>query len=183
MVLEQKTLAMKQALPVGNILLGLLYMSIAVAILVAAMLAVPTKTSSLRPSHVPDDTKSADSPAGSKAKAVLGGQVVFVEIADTPTSQEHGLSGHKKLGADEGMLFVFVSPGEYGFWMKDMRFPIDIIWLDQNLRVADVWENAEPSSYPKIFTPRAPSQYVLEVPAGFFAKHQLKIGNILEILK
>lgn len=155
-------------------LLGVIYASIAVAILVAAMFVIPAKTSSLRPIR-----ELADS----KPKVILGGQEVAVDIADTPALQEQGLSFREALGTNEGMLFVFAEQRPYGFWMKDMRFPIDIIYFDQNRHLVDVWERADPSSYPKIFTPRAPAQFVLEVPAGFFSKHNLKIGNMLELVR
>ena len=143
---------MKQTLPIGKLLLGGLYMSIVIAVLVAAMFATTTKKD-----H--------------QIRVILGGAQVFVEIADTSSLREKGLSGHKKLSADQGMLFVFQESQQYGFWMKDMLFPIDIIWFDSNRKIVDVWENATPESYPKIFTPRALSLFVLEVPAGFFAEH------------
>lgn len=165
----------------GRLLLGILYASIAVAILVAVMFAISVKDpSSSRPSRVPR-YGSGDPSAGSKV--ILGGTTeVIVVISDTPELRERGLSGREKLAANEGMLFVFEEPRPYGFWMKDMRFSIDIIWFDQNRKIIDVWESAHPSSYPKVFTPRAPAQFVLEVPAGFFANHNLKIGNTIEIL-
>lgn len=145
-------------------LLGVLYTSIAVAILVAAMLAIPAKIAN-------------------KPKVILGGQEIVVDIADTPALQEQGLSGHNELGANEGMFFIFAESHPYGFWMKDMRFPIDIIYFDQNRKIVDVWERADPASYPKVFTPRASAQFVLEVPAGFFTERHLKVGNILELVR
>lgn len=117
----------------------------------------------------------------SRANVFLGGEEISVTIADTPSLQARGLGGHEKLEPNEGMLFVFPEPVLAGFWMKDMLFPIDIIYFDANRRIIDVWGNATPESYPKIFIPRAPAQFVLEVPAGFFAEHRLKMGNILEI--
>lgn len=149
---------------IGRILLGALYTSIAVAILVAAMLAVSPK----KPRQ---------------PRVFLGNQEVIVTIADTPALREKGLSGHEALTPDEGMLFIFPEPGFHGFWMKDMLFPIDIIWFDSNQQIVDVWESATPASYPKVFTPRASAQFVLEVPAGFFANHAFKVGDTLEILK
>lgn len=155
---------MKSKLISDRFLLGILYAIIATAILVAAILAEPSKTP-----HKP--------------RVFLGGQEIVVDIADTPASQEHGLSGHEALGESEGMLFIFPAPTAQGFWMKDMRFPIDIIYFDQNHRVVDVWEGASPSSYPKIFTPSVPAQFVLEVQAGFFAEHHLKVGNMFELVR
>ena len=113
----------------------------------------------------------------------LGGETLKLEIADTEILREQGLSGHKPLGMNEGMLFAFPEEGFHSFWMKDMTFPIDILWLDSDYHIMDVRERAQPSSYPEIFTPRMPSQYVLELPEGFFENHSLKIGNTLEIIK
>lgn len=155
----------------GRLLLGILYASIAVAILVAAMFVASIKDTSSRPSRVP-----------AYSKVILGGTEVIVMTSDTSELQERGLSGREKLAANEGMLFVFKEARPYGFWMKDMHFSIDIIWFDQSRKIVDVWESAHPSSYPKVFTPRAPARFVLEVPAGFFANHNLKIGNTIEIL-
>ena len=116
-----------------------------------------------------------------QAKVLLGGAEILVTVADTPSTRARGLSGHDKLEPNDGMLFVFPESKLHGFWMKDMQFPIDIIWFDANHRVVDVSERADPESYPKVFIPRVPAQFVLEVPAGFFSDHHIKLGNILEI--
>src|SRR3989344_7332267 len=68
----------------------------------------------------------------------IAGQEVKVELALTPEEQTQGFSGRSGLGENEGMLFVFDTPGKYGFWMKDMLFPIDIIWLAPDSRVGYV---------------------------------------------
>lgn len=114
---------------------------------------------------------------------MIGGTPISVEIADTDFLRERGLSGRESLGPEEGMLFVFPTEGLYQFWMKDMRFSIDIVWLDAEYRIADVHQRVNPETYPEIFTPKVKAQYVLELPAGFFENHQLKAGNILEIIK
>jgi hypothetical protein len=155
---------MTRTVLIGKLLLGVLYISITVAILVAVILAISPK----KP-HQP--------------KVFLTGVEVMVTIADTPHQREKGLSGQKALASNEGMLFIFPETGLHGFWMKDMLFPIDIIWFDANRRIADVWENASPASFPQIYTPRALSQFVLEVPAGFFADHALNVGDTIEILR
>lgn len=116
-------------------------------------------------------------------RAFLGGEALVLEIADTDALHTRGLSGHKPLAENEGMLFVFPKDGLYGFWMKDMLFPLDILWLDSEYRIIDVREGATPESYPQIFTPSTPARYVLELSSGFFSKHKLKNGNILEIMK
>lgn len=154
---------MEQTAITGKIFLGALYVSIVVAILAMVIVTVSQKV-----------------PA--ESRVFIGGQEIVVSIADTKVLREKGLSGHKNLKLNEGMLFMFPKPGNYGFWMKDMLFPVDVIWLDAHRKIIDVWERAEPVSYPKIVTPRAPAQFVLEVPAGFFNEHHLNVGDILEIL-
>ena len=122
----------------------------------------------------------------------IGGQVIKVDLALTPTEQEKGLSGRKSLAEDAGMLFIFPKPSRNYFWMPDMNFPIDIIWLaphslgevglDENLQVIYIKKDASPGSYPETFGPNENSKYVLEVSAGFSEKNNVKEGNLVEFL-
>lgn len=96
----------------------------------------------------------------------INGKSLIVEVVDTPETRSKGLSGHKPLQNNEGMLFVFEKPGFYGFWMKDMTFAIDILWLDEDFKVVDAWLNASPGSYPKTYTPKNKAKYVLETNPG-----------------
>lgn len=113
----------------------------------------------------------------------IGGRVIEVERAVTGEQRMHGLSARGGLAKDTGMLFVFTNDDTYGFWMKDMRFPIDIIWLDASYTIVDMEERVEPATYPTVFYPSAPARYVLEVPAGFVQEHGLSIGLSGEILE
>lgn len=115
--------------------------------------------------------------------AFLGGEALVLEVADTDRLRTKGLSGHAPLRQNEGMLFVFSEDDYYGFWMKDMLFPIDIIWLDREYRIVDKKEHAAPESYPQVFVPEEPARYVVELSAGFFAEHHLEVGNIMQIAK
>ncbi len=112
-----------------------------------------------------------------KSKVVLGGKTFFVEVAETKLFQERGLSGHKPLQSNEGMFFVFEKPDNYGFWMKDMTFPIDIIWFGPDYKITHIEKAVDPRTYPKIFYPGADSQYVLEVSSGVSDALNLKIGD------
>lgn len=131
----------------------------------------------------PGDGIRNSTPAGqtvqdSSRKTIhIGGREVTVTVADTPDSRERGLSGRNGLAPDEGMLFVFPSDARYGFWMKDMRFPIDILWLSSRSEVIEIRQRVSPLSYPAVFTPRAPARYVLELPAGFVEAYNVKIGD------
>jgi uncharacterized protein len=109
----------------------------------------------------------------------LAGEKIQVSVANTPETREKGLSGWTDLGRDEGMLFVFDAEGKHGLWMKDMLFPIDILWISTAGTVVDILEKVSPSTYPEIFTPSSPARYVLELPAGFVRDHNLSIGDIV----
>ncbi len=85
-----------------------------------------------------------------------------VEIADTKEERDKGLSGRKDLKNVNGMLFVFDTTDYHGIWMKDMRFPIDVIWVSEDLKVISVERNLQPSSYPKSFIPPTPARYAIE---------------------
>ena len=87
-----------------------------------------------------------------------------------------GLSGRDGLGVNEGMLFAFDEPGTHGFWMKDMKFPIDIIWIS-NSEVIYVLSNLNPDSYPTIFSPPEPVSQVLEVKAGTILRLNVVEGD------
>ena len=108
---------------------------------------------------------------------VINNTAFNVDIADNDTDRANGLSGRKFLSDGAGLLFIFDNPGIYPFWMKDMNFPIDIIWIDENLKVVYIKENALPESYPEIFNPNIKAMYVLEVNSGEVGLNKIKIGD------
>ncbi|MBI4160668.1 MAG: DUF192 domain-containing protein [Candidatus Yanofskybacteria bacterium] len=110
----------------------------------------------------------------------LGNRTIRAEVADTPEKRARGLSARDELADDEGMLFVFNEPGYHGFWMKEMRFPIDIIWADFSGRIVDIATGVMPETYPQVFKPREQAKYVLELNAGFAADNMIKIGGTME---
>ncbi len=98
--------------------------------------------------------------------------------ANTIESREKGLGGMDKLSDNSIMLFTFDHSDNYGFWMKDMKFPIDIIWLDEDYKIIHIEEKVSPESYPKIFYPGEKSLYVIEMNAGFAKKYDIKLNDI-----
>lgn len=74
------------------------------------------------------------------------------------------------------MLFVFEKADYHSFWMKDMKFAIDIIWIDEDKKITDITHNATPGTYPEIFKPSLPAKYVLEVMSGWIEKNNIEIG-------
>ena len=111
----------------------------------------------------------------------LASTTITADVADTQALQERGLGGRASLSDSQGMFFVFNRPELYGFWMKDMIIPIDIIWLDENLKIVYLKENVSPSTYPESFTPRTPALYVLEVASGFSRLHNVKVGDVIKV--
>ena len=104
-----------------------------------------------------------------------------LEIADSPTERTQGLSDRPSLPDDSGMLFIFDEPGYYSFWMKNMLFPIDIIWLDENWRIVKIDENILPETYPALLDPPSPVKYVLEINAGKARELELELGERISL--
>jgi uncharacterized membrane protein (UPF0127 family) len=107
----------------------------------------------------------------------IEGKSLRVAVADTDALRAQGLSGSDPLAENEGMLFVFAEDGTYSFWMKDMRYAIDILWLDAEGRVVHIEKGIAPETYPTSFTSHSPSRYVLEVRAGYADQHDIQIGS------
>ena len=110
----------------------------------------------------------------------IAGQNIKVELALSREELMQGLSGRLSLNADEGMLFIFPQPGNYTFWMKDMNFPIDMIWLSQNKKVIYIKKDARPEFFPESYGPEANSKYILEVVSGFSERYNLQVGDRVE---
>lgn len=112
------------------------------------------------------------------AKVKIGKAVIYVELADTPFTRAKGLMFRSSLEENRGMLFVFDKEGRYSMWMLGMRFPIDIIWIDKDMRVVDIVKNADPSLLLyKTYRPIRKAKYVLEVRAGFTKEYDVKLGS------
>lgn len=108
----------------------------------------------------------------------IGGQIIKVDLAETVSQQTIGLGKREYLFPDQGMLFVYSDYQWQGFWMKDMLFPLDIIWLKDNKVVG--WEKNVPvptTTNLQIYYSPEPVNYVLEVPAGLVDNLDLEVGT------
>lgn len=106
---------------------------------------------------------------------------IKTEVVSTVPSQRQGLSNRQNLDENAGMLFVFPDYKIRTFWMKDMKFSIDIIWILNN-KIIDITKNAPMPSGETIptFESTESINYVLEVNAGFSEKNSIKIGDMVK---
>ena len=107
---------------------------------------------------------------------------IQVKIADEPKEHQTGLADFSSLPLGEGMLFVFDKSASYVFWMKNVEFAIDIIWIDENKKIVDIASNVppEPDKGEKELTrykPKSDAKYVLEINAGLSSLHNLQVGD------
>lgn len=114
-----------------------------------------------------------------KNEVHIKGQTFAVEVADTMAARSRGLSGHEPLGEREGMLFLFGTPSIYSFWMLDMKFPLDIIFIREH-KIVEIAENLPaPTGMFDIAstTPVNVADSVLEVNAGTAKKLGWQVGD------
>ena len=118
-----------------------------------------------------------------KGEVRINDRIFKVEIADNMMSRAQGLSGREKLDDNEGMFFVFGTSSVQGFWMKDMKFALDIIWI-KGERIVGFEENVKSEPKKTIFgltvyySPEAVDR-VLEVNAGTVARNGLRVGDLV----
>ncbi len=152
----------------------------ALALLMVTFLSLAIATGKIGPnfSLIPQQNKNT--------QVIINGFKIAVELADTQSKRSQGLGGRDKLASNSGMLFIFPEAKKYSFWMKGLKFPLDIIWIRQK-QVVDIIKNAmppEPSQSEEslpIYQPHQEVDMVLEVNGGFVDSHSIKVGNIIEV--
>ncbi len=128
-------------------------------------------------------TTSAVTVRSPQYRVSVGTAVVDAEAADTPLKQEVGLMNRTDLDPNAGMLFLFSHAEQQGMWMKNMRFPLDIVFITEGLRVQNIYADvptcaAEPCP---TYVSDGPVLYALEVNAGFCAQHNIVPGTQVTI--
>lgn len=110
----------------------------------------------------------------------LGGISLSASIADTNEERALGLSDTPYIPAGIAKLFIFDSAQQWSFWMKDMNYPIDIFWVNEEGRIVHVVKFASPNSYPETsFVPPVPALYVIETKAGFAQENNIEVGAVV----
>lgn len=124
-------------------------------------------------------------PLPQRGTVLLAGRVrVRVEVAVTAEETVRGLSGRAGLPPGTGMLFAYPTPERRSMWMREMRFPLDFLWI-RGGRIVDLFEEVPPPApgqTPRTVASPEPAQYILEVPAGFIRNHRLRRGDAVEVL-
>ena len=134
----------------------------------------------------PGPTVSQSTAQPKDAIVRIGEAAYLVDLAIQPEERQQGLSGRPFMAHDAGMLFMFEEESTLHFWMKEMHFPLDIIWIDAECRLIDVAADVPPplpgagnDEIPRVQSP-LPALYVLEVNAGEAVRNGLKPGDLVE---
>jgi uncharacterized membrane protein (UPF0127 family) len=108
----------------------------------------------------------------------LKGICIRAELAASDRDREKGLMSRSGMQYDRGMLFIFKEDGRHTFWMKNMEFPLDIIWINRDKIIVDIRTSVFPCHGPcERLIPAVSARYVLEVNAGLVQKQGIKIGE------
>ena len=112
---------------------------------------------------------------------IINNHTIEVEIADELNEWQQGLSDREILAENKGMLFVFPDKQVRYFWMKNMNFALDIIWLDDK-KIIKIDENTQPEGEKptRKYSSMIPINYVMEVNAGWCEKNKIKVGDEVE---
>ena len=137
---------------------------------------------------------STKTPVAQETKTVkIGNSSIKVDVAGTDAERQKGLSGRSSLEKNEGMLFVINNKATPTFWMKDMKFAIDIIWILSSSgdvktgKIIQIDKNVEPPAFNtpdsklKLYSPKSAVDYVLEVNSGYSDLHNIKVGDAIII--
>lgn len=142
------------------------------------------KQPSISSLQVPNDSVVEKTAEFSGTQLTLpNGQIINVMVATSLEDRQQGLSGVESLASNAGMLLVFPDSGQHSIWMKEMNFPLDIIWLNEAGKVVYLIEEApvqdNDSGGLPIYQSELPAKYVLEIKAGTVSSSGIEIGDTI----
>ena len=132
-----------------------------------ALIAVPINISAC-PLELPTATVS------------IKGHILTVELAATPAARVCGLSRRDQLQQNQGMLFIFPDRRPRNFWMKDTYIPLSIAFIDDTGRIFSI-QNMDPMQTKRRYSSQHPAGYALEVNRGWFRRHGIEVGDLVQI--
>jgi uncharacterized protein len=157
---------------------GLIFGLLAVAVILCGV-GVAIVMSRQKP--VSDTTGGVQGQTYSTRVMKVNNQQYTLQVADTSTKQALGLGGRDNLAPKAGMLFTYAQPADdVCYWMKDMRFSLDIIWLDAHKQITMIEPSLSPATYPHSYCSSTPTQYVVELNAGIANSLGLHQGQKLD---
>ncbi len=145
---------------------------------VTTQTGTPTNTNSMTTAASGSSATTA-SKAPTAYRVTVGNVTVYAEAADTFAEREMGLMNRTYLNEDAGMLFIFPTPQQQSFWMKNMRIPLDIVFITADNHVLEIYASVPPCTGDPctLYTSSAPIQYALEVNSGFCARNGIVSGD------
>lgn len=128
-------------------------------------------------------TTTTMEPVPENAVIFKDGTVIPIELARTDAQQMRGLMYREGISENEGMLFIFDKDDYYDFWMKNMNFPIDMVWMDSDFKVVHIEKDAPPCTTRPcpLYGPEKPTRYVLEIKANLSDKRGIEVGDMLDV--
>ncbi len=111
----------------------------------------------------------------------IGSRVVFASLANTQETRTLGLSYTSELPPDIVKVFIFDTDERWSFWMKEMHYPIDIVWVTASGTVAHIESQVMPETYPESFTPGVPTRYVIETVPGLLDSAGVEVGEAIDM--
>jgi len=162
----------------------LIFMLLAAGAIAALLLLAPAAVPAPAPApEQPLTQQNAAIEPLATTTIIINGVSIVAEVADTPATEEKGLGGRDSLADGTGMWFTFSEPSAWGIWMKDMKFPIDVLWLDAEKKIVTIVPHMTPDSFPQAYYPDSDASYVLELPDGAVEKYRFSVGDVAEIEK
>ncbi|HZD36799.1 MAG TPA: DUF192 domain-containing protein [Nitrososphaeraceae archaeon] len=149
-------------------------------VLLSVLCSIDLSTDVSGQGKILDSNMTSNLSPSNEINITINGANLKADLALSANEQAKGLSVKDALNPDEGMLFPYDSPRTLSFWMKDMKFPIDILWLNADKEVVHIEENLQPCS-PFLpcpsYSPDVQAQYVLETVAGFSSANGIIEGT------
>ena len=103
-------------------------------------------------------------------------QVFKLEVADTLAKKQKGLADRESMPQNYGMIFIFEKKGIYSFWMKEMRFPLDFLWIDGD-KIVEITKNVAVDKKILTYSSQVPIDKVIELNAGVAEKAGIEVGD------
>lgn len=106
----------------------------------------------------------------------VGDGVFTAKLAGTPSLREKGLGGVTDLSHDQALILAYPSSGKWPIDVKDMKVPLDILWLNVDKKIVYIVKNASPDSDTTVFTPKTDARFVIELPGGSVDNLSIRSG-------